>query len=47
MFSVMIVLIAAVLVPIVVVFGVLALLGALVAAMADAMPNGLVRPNPS
>jgi hypothetical protein len=33
--------------PVVLVLGVLTLLGAAVAAMADAVPNGLVRPNPS
>jgi hypothetical protein len=47
MFSVMILLLAVVLVPIVVVFGALALLGAIVATMADAVPNGLLRPDPS
>jgi hypothetical protein len=33
--------------PIVLVIGTLALLSAVVATMADAVPNGLVRPNPS
>jgi hypothetical protein len=47
MFSVMILLLAVVLVPIVVVLGALALLGAVVATMADAVPNGLLRPNPA
>jgi hypothetical protein len=46
-FSVVILLLAVLLVPIVVVFGALALLGAIVASMADAVPNGLVRPNPA
>ena len=47
MFSVMILLLAVVVIPILVVFGALALLGAIVASMADAVPNGLVRPNPA
>jgi hypothetical protein len=47
MFSVMILLLAVVLVPTVVVLGALALLGAIVATMADAVPNGLLRPNPA
>jgi hypothetical protein len=46
-FFVVILLLAVLLVPILVVFGALALLGAIVASMADAVPNGLVRPNPA
>jgi len=38
---------AIVLGPVIIVLGALALLGAGVAAMADGVPNGLVRPNPS
>jgi hypothetical protein len=33
--------------PVVLVLGALALLGAVVATMADGVPGGLVRPNPS
>ena len=33
--------------PAVLVLASLAILGAIVAAMADGLPNGLVRPNPS
>lgn len=38
---------AIVLGPVVLVLGALALLGAVVATMADGVPGGLVRPNPS
>jgi hypothetical protein len=38
---------AIVLGPVILVLGVLALLGAIVATMADGVPGGLVRPNPS
>jgi hypothetical protein len=33
--------------PVIVVLGALTLLGAAVATMADSVPDGLVRPNPS
>ncbi len=47
MLTTLIAVVVVVAIPVVLVLGALALLGSLVAALADGLPNGLVRPNPS